>query len=62
MIQMSEKSNEQNQDKIEKNKDLNNTQNTSNQIIIFNNPQKNHITNIEDSNNLIDEKKITYYK
>ena len=58
MIQMSEKTNEQNQDKIEKNKDLNNTQNTSNQIIIFNNPQKNPITNNEESNNLIDEQKL----
>ena len=55
---MSEKTNEQNQDKIEKNKDLNNTQNTSNQIIIFNNPQKNPITNNEESNNLIDEQKL----
>jgi hypothetical protein len=58
MFQMSEKQNEQNQDKIKQNKEINNTQKPSTQINVFTIPQKSSYINNVDLNNLIDDQKL----
>ena len=58
MFQMSEKQNEQNQDKLNKNKEINNTQKPSTQINVSNIPQKNLFIDNENLNNMIDDQKI----
>lgn len=58
MFQMSEKQNEQNQDKLNKNKEINNTQKPSTQINVSNIPQKNPFINNENLNNMIDDQKL----
>ena len=55
---MSEKQNEQNQDKIKQNKEINNTQKPSAQINVFTIPQKSSYINNVDLNNLIDDQKL----
>lgn len=55
---MSEKQNEQNQDKIKQNKEINNTQKPSTQINVFTIPQKSSYINNVDLNNLIDDQKL----
>ena len=55
---MSEKQNEQNQDKIKQNKEINNTQKLSTQINVFTIPQKSSYINNVDLNNLIDDQKL----
>ena len=55
---MSEKQNEQNQDKIKQNKEINNTQKPSTQINVFTIPQKTSYINNVDLNNLIDDQKL----
>ena len=55
---MSEKQNEQNQDKIKQNKEINNTQKPSTQINVFAIPQKSSYINNVDLNSLIDDQKL----
>ena len=59
MFQMPEKSNEENKNKNEKNKDSNHIPNSSNSKIIMNNSSNNSINDNENRNNLINNQELS---